>query len=203
MGKIFPVGAELAALERLQIPEVIKASKRQRICWRVEPYRPKRKRMALDAVYTADGEPIFGDSHFVETIVQEWGPVFKERQLDAEAMARFTDVMIAMMGVARRLPGMPAIPRPSHCIAVPIRPRIIALCVADAIGWWMATPYARTHVRASAWVGSQSREPRRKRVEKPLARQTRRSAQAPLPTTKTTAPTLFRSIPPCGPRSRR
>lgn len=60
--------SDLAALEKSKLPEVIKTSKRQRIPWRPEALRPKKKRTILGTVYVADGVPTAGDGQLAAAI---------------------------------------------------------------------------------------------------------------------------------------
>lgn len=71
---------ELAELERSDIPELQSASKRRRIRLRLEPYRPRSKRLVLDARYDEHGTPIEDDCAIGDAIAAEWAPVFDGRQ---------------------------------------------------------------------------------------------------------------------------
>lgn len=67
--------ADLAELEKAHIPEVVKTAKRQRIRLRGDPYRPRRKRLVLDAVCDAGGTVIEDDADVVAAIVAERNPI--------------------------------------------------------------------------------------------------------------------------------
>lgn len=77
---------ELAELERSDVPELQRASKRRRIRLRLEPYRPRRKRLVLDALYDEHGTPIEDDSAIGDAIAAESAPVFAEKARDIEAV---------------------------------------------------------------------------------------------------------------------
>lgn len=71
------------------MPEVMETSKKQKIRWRAEPYRPKRKRMVLDGVYTRDGASIDGDEAVSAAIVAEWATVLAEKEVGDNDMRYF------------------------------------------------------------------------------------------------------------------
>lgn len=83
------VTCDLAALEKAKLPEFIKTAKRQRIQLRAEPFRSRRKRVTLDAIYSENGEPITDDAEVAGAIAQQWAPYFAEREVDEAAMAEF------------------------------------------------------------------------------------------------------------------
>lgn len=92
------IALDVAEVERSSMPEFMKAAKKQKIRWRAEPYRPKRKRMILDGVYTRDGAPIDGDEAISQAIISEWAPVFEERQTDEAAMCFFESYIVPGCG---------------------------------------------------------------------------------------------------------
>lgn len=83
------IALDVAEVERSRMPELMKAAKEQKIRWRAEPYRPKRKRLILHGIYTRDGVPIDGDDEVSRAIVDERAPVFEGRATDEEEEIRF------------------------------------------------------------------------------------------------------------------
>lgn len=83
------VTLEINELERSKQPELQKAPKRQRLKVRMEPYRVRRKRLALDGVYNEDGEALTDPKTVSAAIVAEWAPAFMARATDAEDMRWF------------------------------------------------------------------------------------------------------------------
>lgn len=49
---------DIAAIERSNMPDIHKADKRRKLRLRLEPYRPRRKRLTLQALYDATGAPV-------------------------------------------------------------------------------------------------------------------------------------------------
>lgn len=80
---------EIKALERSAILELQKAQKRQRLKVRMQPFRIRKKQMALDGVYDAAGEIILDAAAVGAAIAAEWAPTFAARQVDSTDMQWF------------------------------------------------------------------------------------------------------------------
>lgn len=70
---------DIAALERSTMPELHKVAQRRKLRFRLEPYRLKRKRLTLHALYDRDGHAVTHEADVAALIAQEWAPVFAER----------------------------------------------------------------------------------------------------------------------------
>lgn len=54
------------------MPDLHKAAKRTELRLRLEPYRPRRKRLTLQALYDRDGALVIGENSIGKMIANEW-----------------------------------------------------------------------------------------------------------------------------------
>lgn len=76
---------ELAALERSDIPDLHKTSKRDRIRRMAAAHRLQRRRVILDGIYDADGTLVETAEKAGELLQAHWAPVFAGGQRSAHA----------------------------------------------------------------------------------------------------------------------
>lgn len=74
----------IAAIERSGMPDLHKAAKRRKLRLRLEPYRPRRKRLTLQALYDEYGAPVSDEQAIGDLIAEVWSPVFARRDVDQE-----------------------------------------------------------------------------------------------------------------------
>lgn len=68
---------DIAAIERSGMPEIHKAAKRRTLRLRLEPYRPRRKRLTLKALYDSTGASVVDETAIGDLISEVWAPVFR------------------------------------------------------------------------------------------------------------------------------
>lgn len=95
------IALDVAEVERSRMPELMKAAKKQKIRWRAEPYRPKRKRVIPDGIFMRDAVPIDGVEAVSAAIVEERSAVFEERPTDEAAMRFFASHIEPRCGAYR------------------------------------------------------------------------------------------------------
>lgn len=83
------VTREIVALERSEALDLHKASKRRRLRLRMEPYRPSRRRVSLDAIYSDDGAILSDPRQIGDAIKEAWAPVFTAAPIADEHMECF------------------------------------------------------------------------------------------------------------------
>lgn len=71
------------------MPDLHKTAKRRKLRLRLEPYRPRRKRLTMQALYDAEGTPVVDEASIGDLIARVWEPVFARREVDQEHMQHF------------------------------------------------------------------------------------------------------------------
>lgn len=92
------------------------SAKKRKVRRALEPFRPRRKRVVLEAV-RREGEPIHDPAKIGQTFADEWGSPFAEVEADEEQAAYFEQFVVGsddeldrrwspggLRGIAQRLP---------------------------------------------------------------------------------------------------
>lgn len=80
---------DIAEIERSAMPDIHKAAKRRKLRLRLEPYRPRRTCLTLQALYDETGTPVADETAIGDLIADVWSPVFARREVDQEHMPYF------------------------------------------------------------------------------------------------------------------